>query len=311
MTETSSTPSWFEHLPPEPLFVAGDYLRDVATIFTKRSDMLAKQSVSPLASAPSYQIVGRTAIIPVRGVLVDFGYVDLSAFGATSYGFFVLSIEMAAADKRVDRIIISVNSPGGMVSGSDSAVDAVRAAKVIKRVDGHVEGLCCSAAFLICSQASDIVLTRGSVVGSIGVVVKHLNVAGALAREGIEVTLVSAGAQKTDGHPFGPLSKSVRADWQVEVDDIRIGLANDIAEGRGARLSATAALATEAKMYRARIHSTGRSEAIDAGLADRIGTLRDMLASAIAPSPFSATKEIHFYDHNIHRQDHRRHSSDL
>jgi ClpP class serine protease len=276
MTESNNTPSWFEHLPPEPLFVAGDYLRDVATICAKRSDILSKASMSSLSSAPPYQVIGRTAIVQVRGALVDFGYIDLSNFGATSYGHLVLAIEMAAADKHVDRIILSINSPGGMVSGSDSAVDAV---------DAHVEGLCCSAALLVGAQASDIVLTRGSTVGSIGVVVRHLNVAGALAKDGVEVTLVSAGAQKTDGHPFGPLSESVRADWQAEVTDIRLGLANDIAQGRGARLSAAAALATEAKMYRARIHSTGRSEAVDAGLADRISTLRDMIASAIAPSP--------------------------
>ena len=33
-------------------------------------------------------------------------------------------------------------------------------------------------------------------------------------------------------------------------------------------------------MYRGRVNSSGRSEAIDHGLADRIGSLRDLLASS-------------------------------
>jgi hypothetical protein len=48
-------------------------------------------------------------------------------------------------------------------------------------------------------------------------------------------------------------------------------------------------------MYRGRVNSSGRSEAIDHGLADRIGSLRDLLASS-SRSHFPTTRKDHSMD---------------
>ena len=65
-----------------------------------------------------------------------------------------------------------------------------------------------------------------------------------MERAGVKVSLV-AGAHKVDGNPYEPLPTDVRNDLQAEVDDLRLGLANDIAAGRGDRLTAEAALKGE------------------------------------------------------------------
>jgi hypothetical protein len=48
-------------------------------------------------------------------------------------------------------------------------------------------------------------------------------------------------------------------------------------------------------MYRGRVNSSGRSEAIDHGLADRIGSLRDLLASS-SRSHIPAIRKEHHMD---------------
>ncbi len=56
-----------------------------------------------------------------------------------------------------------------------------------------------------------------SMVGSIGVVLTHIDRSGEMANKGLKTTFIYAGAHKVDGHPFGPLSEAVRADLQTEV----------------------------------------------------------------------------------------------
>ena len=66
-----------------------------------------------------------------------------------------------------------------------------------------------------------------------------------MERMGVKVSLVAGGAHKVDGNPYEPLPADVRNDLQAEVDDLRLGLADDIAAGRGDRLTAEAALKGE------------------------------------------------------------------
>jgi ClpP class serine protease len=47
-------------------------------------------------------------------------------------------------------------------------------------------------------------------VGSIGVFLAHQDLSAALEKEGVKVTLISAGKFKTEGNPFEPLSDDAK-----------------------------------------------------------------------------------------------------
>jgi ClpP class serine protease len=79
----------------------------------------------------------------------------------------------------------------------------------------------------------------------------------------VTVTLIHSGAHKVDGNPYAPLPDPVRARIQGEIDSIRTLFAQTVAAGRGRRLNADAALATEAECYRG-------AEAVVVGLADEV-----------------------------------------
>lgn len=271
----------------EPLFLLDTRAGEIAKLFAGRAEILASVgSGTTRSNLQRYAIVGASAVVPVQGSLVNWGDVDLNRFGATSYGWLAEALQTAASDGAIERIVLAINSPGGVVDGSDSVVDALRQARAAKPLIAHVDGVGASASYLIAAQAHEVVATALSRVGSIGVFTSHIDVSKMMDRVGVRVSLVAAGAHKVDGSPYEKLPDSVRAEMQDYVDDLRLGLAKEIAIGRGDRLTADMAMKTEARMFRAKVNSSGRSEAIDHGLADRLGSLRDLLASS-SRSPLS------------------------
>ncbi|MBW6495327.1 MAG: S49 family peptidase, partial [Burkholderiaceae bacterium] len=120
--------------------------------------------------------------------------------------------------------------------------------------------------------------------GSIGVVAIHSDMSGALDQRGIAVTLIHAGARKVDANPYQPLPEAVRARIEAELEDLRQLFAATVAEGRGRRLDALQALATEAEVFRG-------EAAVFAGLADEVADpVTAFRAFAAAPGGISTPR---------------------
>ena len=218
-----------------------------------------------------YQQDGRTpfalqdgvAVIEVSGVLVHRGAWIGQSSGQTSYEGIAAQLAAAAFDPAVRGIALEIDSFGGEVAGVFDLADAIRAARVAKPVWAFVAEHAFSAGYALASQADRVILPRTGAVGSIGVVVMHADLSGQLSDAGVTVTLIHSGVHKVDGNPYAPLPDRVRARIQAEIDAIRGLFAQTVAAGRGRRLSADAALATEAECYRG-------AEALAAGLADEV-----------------------------------------
>src|SRR5690606_28979829 len=140
-----------------------------------------------------------------------------------------------------------LHSPGGEAVGAFEMAARVRELRSKKRTVAVVNGMACSAAYALASGASEIVTTETGISGSIGVVLLHADVSRQLDREGITPTLIHAGSHKVDGNPFEPLTAEVRDDLQAEVNGFYDGFLTTVALGRGKRLTADAARATEAR----------------------------------------------------------------
>jgi ClpP class serine protease len=148
----------------------------------------------------------------------------------------------------------------------------IRSVRQIKPVTAFVNDMAASAAYGIASAASEIVTSPTSILGSIGVVMLHADRSGELAAQGVKPTLIFAGSHKVDGNPFEPLSDAVRADLQASVDAHYRQFLDTVAQGRGRKLTADMARATEARTFIG-------VEAIALGLADRIASFDEVLAS--------------------------------
>jgi ClpP class serine protease len=210
-----------------------------------------------------YVLLDGIAVIEVSGVLIHRGSWIGESSGQTSCEGVAAQLAAAASDPLVRGIALEIDSFGGEVAGVFDLADRVRAAKTAVPVWAFVAEHAFSAAYALASQADRIILPRTGSVGSIGVVVMHADLSGQLSDAGVTVTLIHSGTHKVDGNPYEPLPAPVQDRIQAEIDGIRTLFAETVAAGRGRRLTADAALATEAECYRG-------AEAVAAGLADQV-----------------------------------------
>ncbi len=211
------------------------------------------------------------AIVPVIGTLVArSGYLG-AASGLTAYSDIADTIEAAATDPGIRAILLDVDSSGGEVGGLFDLVDHIQAirSQCCKPIWASAHEAALSAAYAIACVADRIYVTQTGEVGSIGVVAVHRDESGADAQAGLAWSFVHAGAAKVDGNPHQPLSDSARAALQADVDTLYGKFTTLVAERR--RVSPDAVRATEAAVYRG-------DQAVAAGLADKVGTLRVALA---------------------------------
>ncbi len=211
------------------------------------------------------------AIITVAGSLVNRGAWVGASSGLVSYEGLSAQVAEATADPAVRAVIFDIDSGGGEAGGVTALGASIAALAAKKRTVAVVNDTACSAAYWIASQCREIVISETSAVGSIGVVVLHVDRSGEMADMGWVPTLIHAGAHKVDGHPFAPLPDAVRADWQASIDDLHRTFCEAVARGRGRKMDADQARATQARVF------YGKA-AIAAGLADRVGTFEAVLA---------------------------------
>jgi len=210
-----------------------------------------------------YALVDGIAVIEIAGTLVHRGAWIGQSSGLTSYEGIAAQLQAALADPGVRGIALDIDSFGGEVAGAFDLADRIRAARAQKPVHAFVAEHALSAGYVLASQADRIVLPRTGAVGSIGVVALHTDMSGAIDQNGLSVTLIHAGSHKIDANPYQPLPQAVHDQMQRELEVVRFLFAETVAAGRGDRLTQTAALATEAAVFRG-------ADAIAAGLADEL-----------------------------------------
>lgn len=233
-------------------------------------DEQGRYSVTP------YRVTAeRVGIITVTGSLVNRGAWIGASSGLTSYEGIQHQLRTAKADAqagKVRAVILDMHTPGGEAVGALETGAFVRELAAVVPVTAVVNGMAASAGYAIAAGATEIVTTETGVSGSIGVVMLHADYSRALANEGIKPTLIFAGAHKVDANPFEPLTDAVKADLQTEIDAFYEAFVASVAKGRGKRLSAAAVRKTEARTF------IGQA-AVAVGLADRVGTFDEVLAT--------------------------------
>ena len=210
------------------------------------------------------------AVIPVFGTLVKRAGAVEAASGLTSYGHLEDRIMDAATDPAVRAVLLDIDSPGGEAAGVFDLADLVFEARSLKPVWAVADEEAFSGAYAIASTAERLFVPRTGGLGSIGVVAVHVDRSARDAMEGFRTTTVYAGAAKNDFNPHETLKDGARQTLQAEVDRVYALFVDTVARNRG--LTAGAVRATEARLYFG-------EDAVSAGLADEVGTLRDALAA--------------------------------
>lgn len=220
-----------------------------------------------------YRAVDGVAVISAMGGLVHRTRLAADSSLLIGYNDLAADLEDALAQADVHAIALVLDSPGGEVSGAFELAERIYGARGRKPIVAVADGMAASAAYLAASAADEVVLTPTSYVGSIGVVMRHVDFSRALANDGITVSHIFAGEHKIDGNPYQPLPDAVRAALQADIEGLYQMFVQAVAKHRG--LSEQAVRDTRAGVYRG-------VAAVAARLADRIGTVDAVVAELAA-----------------------------
>lgn len=186
------------------------------------------------AAAPRGGIgrAGSIAVLPIRGTIVQYAEQLDMCEGGTTTREISQALASALADDTVGSILLHIHSPGGSVYGVQELGDEIRAANKQKPVVAMADSLAASAAYWLGSQAGEFYMTPGGEVGSIGVWQAHQDLSKHLEMLGVNVTLISAGKFKTEGHPYAPLDEEAARFLQLRTDDYYAAFTNAVSKGR-------------------------------------------------------------------------------
>lgn len=219
----------------------------------------------------SRQRQGAVALVPLYGVMTQRADLFTEMSGMASTETVGRAIDEAAADPAIDVIVLDIDSPGGSAFGVPELGDKVAAATTQKKVIAVVNSLAASGAYWVASQSSELVVTPSGEVGSIGVYMYHVDRSEEIKSMGRVVTFVSAGERKVSLNPTQPLSALGRQQLEELVNGTYDQFVRAVAKGRNV---------SQAKVR----DGFGRGgvvlaeTAVKEGMADRIGTLDQVLA---------------------------------
>lgn len=239
----------------------------VATYFSldTRSGLVTPQAA---ANGPNSNAGTVIAVISVFGIIAQHASQvdDISGPGGTSTERVSDSLKKAVADPSVSSIVLNIDSPGGNVHGVQALANEIYKARDQKPILAQVNSLAASAAYWLASSASEIVVTPGGLVGSIGVYTLHQDVSKAVDKAGLKFTFISAGKYKVEGNAFEPLSSEAAKASQALIDGYYGNFTSDVARGRGVPVDQVRNGFGQGRVVK-------DNDAVKAKMADRIGTL--------------------------------------
>ena len=177
----------------------------------------------PQTEAPKsiLSIENGVATIDIKGPLLpSVDEFDRVILGATGLNEIESAVREAAADPGVESIALNIDSPGGTVRGTPEAADAIYEASKVKPVTSHTAGTMASAAYWLGSQAQSVTMTRSASVGSIGVMVPHIDQSKRAEMLGVKVELFTTGKFKAAGFPGTSLTEAQRELIQERIDQV-------------------------------------------------------------------------------------------
>ena len=178
--------------------------------------------------------------------------------------------QLALAKKKNDikAILLRIDSPGGSPSASDAVYQQIMDFKRESSVPvvAQFMGTAASGAYLIAMAADEVVATRTSITGSIGVLLLGINLAGLMDKVGVENQTLTSGPFKDAGSILRPMKGAERAQLQSVVDDLYDQFVDVVDEGRPKLSSERVRQLADGRIYSAQ-------QALSAGLVDRIDTL--------------------------------------
>jgi protease-4 len=175
-------------------------------------------------------------------------------------------------EDHIKAIVLRIDSPGGSVGPSQEIMREIEKTRKKKKVVASMGTVAASGGYYIACATDLIMANPGTATGSIGVIMKLVNVEDLIKKLGVDFYSLQAGNLKDLGSPFRPMTPDERAVLQKLLDDIHNQFIADIARNRKMPLEKVKKLA-DGSVY------TGQT-AKELGLVDAMGNFEDAVEKA-------------------------------
>ena len=201
----------------------------------------------------------RVAIIYINDVIAD-------------YIPYVKKIGQAKNDDSIKAVVIVVNSPGGSVGASQEIYRALEKLRKKKPVVVSMGNVAASGGYYISVPANVIYANPGTITGSIGVIIQHVNINGLLDRFGIKMENIKSGKNKDILYPNNELTPEQKKLIEETIKDVYDQFLDAIVKYRPIKKD-------ELRKYADGRVFSGR-QALKLKLVDKLGNVQDAIEEA-------------------------------
>lgn len=260
-------PGYVDRLRRQPITVRERSEKPTAYVVNAAGDRLA------VGSRDAGRQSKAVAVLPLWGVLSQFQ----NWYSDTSTEQFVSDFRKLDAAPNVGTIIVLTNSPGGTVSGTLEASDAIYAARKRNqtRIIQAISSLSASAAEWVGTSCHERIIQPSGECGSIGVLSMYFDESRALEQIGVSVTVERTPERKARFSGVEPMTDDMRLSMRARNQAAYSAFVAAVSRNRNVTTS------TVIERYGNGETMTAR-EALSAGFVDSIATVDEVISDAVA-----------------------------
>ncbi len=238
-----------------------------------KADFFNDKEDSPETEHDLLEVQGNVGIVSISGPLVAGSAGFMRYFGVTGYEDIASAMLAGLQNPAVEAFVLAVSSPGGEVSGCHETAMFIDQVGKIKPVTTYASGMMASAGLWLGATAKHVSCSATAIIGSLGVMRVHKDVSEALKADGVKVTIIRSGDKKNLVNPYEPLSEEALAVAEAQAAAIHEVFTAWVADHRGVSVDAANTRFAQGQEF------VGKW-AVEAGLADSVGTLEQAVTKA-------------------------------
>lgn len=222
------------------------------------------------ASGEIFQSKSGIAVIDIYGPI---------AFASPSQAFIpvgadaiIRQLNAAKENKKVKGLILRINSPGGTVGASQEIFSAIQSLKETRDIPvvASIADVGASGAYYAAMATDTIFANRGSLIGSIGVIIGNINITELAKRYGVSYEVYKSGEYKDAFSSWRNASEKEKELYQGLVENVYEQFLTDFVTSRKLTQKQAKSLA-QGQVF------TGET-AQKNGIVDELGTFQDAIA---------------------------------
>lgn len=267
----------FELAASRPWLMTSEALDSVMAVADRQGDVDALEARlgQRLDNTRTVAVRDGVAVIPATGPVFRYANLFTSISGATSTQVLATDVQAAIDDPSVKAIVLNIDSPGGEATGINELSDLIYNARGRKPIKAYVGGMMASALYWIGSAADEVIVDETAQLGSVGVVLSLRKQEDRPGEKSFEVVSSNAPNKRPDIE-----TEEGRSQLQARVDELATVFLDKVARNRG----------IPRDQVNDRFRQGGMAigaNAVELGMADRLGSLESLIAELAGPSASS------------------------